>query len=53
MENPFDLTKNPNAIVIQQDEDGNWRGWMIKNGKIIEERQYDPVIVLQALLTKE
>ena len=38
-------------IVLEKQVDGNWKGWMYKNGKLIEERQVDPTYVLQALLT--
>jgi len=40
-----------NEIRLVQQEDGNWKGFMHKNGKDIEERQSDPQIVLQLLLT--
>lgn len=38
----YDPEKDPNVIVLQKQEDGNWKGWMQKNGKIIEERQINP-----------
>lgn len=45
--------KNPKAVSIIQQEDGNWKGFMNKNGKVVEARDYDPQMVLQALLTHE
>lgn len=45
--------KNHKAISIIQQEDGNWKGWMWKNGKLIEERQADPSSVLLLLMTHE
>lgn len=37
-------------IFLQEQEDGNWKGWMNKNGTIHEERQGDPETVLKLLL---
>lgn len=47
----FDPEKNPKAISIIQDKDGNWRGWINKFGKVIEVRAIGPETVLQLLLT--
>lgn len=44
-------TTNPNAIVLEKQVDGNWRGFMFKNGKVIQERQGDPHNVLGLLIT--
>lgn len=49
----FNPEKNEKAISIIRQEDGNFKGWMQKDGKMIEVRQYDPQIVLQMLLTHE
>jgi hypothetical protein len=40
-------------IKLEQQEDGNWIGWMIKFGKLIEVRDIGPETVLQKLLTHE
>lgn len=42
---------NKKAISIMQDPDGNWRGFMWKNGKLVQARQADPGIVMQMLIT--
>lgn len=41
------------TITLIKQKDGNWKGFALKNGQIISERQYDPQIVLQLLLTHE
>lgn len=38
-------------IVLQEQEDGNWKGWMNRYGKIIEERHIEPHTVIDYLLT--
>jgi hypothetical protein len=38
-------------IVLQLQEDGNYKGWANKGGKVVEERQINPEYTLQALLT--
>lgn len=43
-------TTNKNAITLIKQEDGNWRGFMQKNGKFIQVRQGDPGTVLSLLL---
>lgn len=48
--NPF---KNPKAISIIQQADGNWIGEMNKNGNVVSSRQGDPSSVLAALITHE
>ena len=48
-----DPEKNPNAISIIKQPDGNFRGWTQKNGKMITSRTNDPQTVLQELLTHE
>ncbi len=45
---PYD---NPNAISIVKQPDGNWMGWMSKNGIVVEVREVGPETVLQMLLT--
>ena len=47
------LKKNAKLILLEQQEDGNWRGAMVKNGKVIEVRAIGPETVLQLLLTHE
>lgn len=49
----FSPVKNDKAISIIQQEDGNWKGWMTKNGKLIQARQGDPNTVLNLLLTAD
>lgn len=39
------------TIVLIRQMDGNWKGFTTKFGHIISERQYDPQIVIQLLLT--
>lgn len=46
--NPF---KNPKAISIIQQPDGNWIGEMNKNGNVVSSREGDPNSVLSALIT--
>lgn len=41
---------NKNAITIIKQEDGNYRGFMWKNGKLVQARQGDPGTVLALLL---
>jgi len=48
-----DPEKNHDAISIIKQEDGNWKGWMYKHGKVVEVRQVDPLTVLSLLLTHE
>jgi len=48
-----DPEKNHKAISIIEQEDGNWKGWMWKHGKVVEVRQVDPLTVLSLLLTHE
>lgn len=49
----YNPAKNPNAISIVKDEDGNWSGEMYKFEKNITAREVGPEIVLQKLLTHE
>ena len=49
----YDPTKNPNVISLIKQEDGNYKGWTQKNGKLVDARDYGPETVLQALLTHE
>lgn len=50
-EQDFDPKTNANVISIVKQEDGNYKGYMQKNGAFIEVRQSDPNTVLQALIT--
>lgn len=47
----FSPRKNPKAIAIVQQEDGNWKGYAQKFGKVIEVREIGPDTVLQMILT--
>jgi hypothetical protein len=47
----FDPNKDPNVISIIKQEDGNYIGYMNKNGSLITVRQSDPQIVLTYLIT--
>jgi len=46
-------TRNPDVISIIKQPDGNWRGFMMKNGKLVQARQGDPGTVMQMLITHE
>ena len=48
--NPID---NKDAILIVQQPDGNWRGFMVKNGTLVQTRKESPTTVLQLLITHE
>lgn len=43
--------KNHDAISLIKQPDGNWKGYMHKNGKLIEVREIDPQTALTRLLT--
>lgn len=43
--------RNPNAVLLEKQPDGNWRGFMMKNGKLVQERQVDPGTVMAMLIT--
>jgi hypothetical protein len=47
----FSPITNDNVITIMLMEDGNFRGFTKKNGKLVQVRQGDPNTVLQLLLT--
>ena len=49
----FSPLKNENVISIIKQDDGNYRGYMHKNGKLVQVRQGEPNTVLQLLLTAE
>jgi hypothetical protein len=40
-----------NEILIKQQEDGNWKGFMLRFGKPVEVREVDPHTCLMKLLT--
>lgn len=46
-------SKNDNVIAIIKQEDGNYKGFMQKNGKLIQVRQSDPNTVMQLLITAD
>lgn len=45
--------KNPNAIAILKQEDGNYKGFMQRNGIMIEVRQGKPEDCLLSLITHQ
>lgn len=55
----FDPSLNHNVISLIKQEDGNWKGYMFKNGNgvqpdgVIEVRDIGPETVLQLLLTHD
>lgn len=53
MKPEYDPEKNPDAISIIRQQDGNWMGWMQKNGKMVEAREIKPEDVLLKLITHE
>ena len=50
MDNFIDITKPDNIAIVKQD-DGNWKGRMMKYGQLIEVREVKPEDVLVKLLT--
>ncbi len=48
-----DKVTKEGVILLEIQEDGNWKGWMMKHEKLIEVRQIDPTTVLGLLLTHE
>lgn len=42
---------NENAISLIKQEDGNWKGWMQRFGKLVEVREVSPQDCLTKLLT--
>ena len=51
MQIEYDPEKNHKAISIIEQEDGNWKGWMWRWGKLVEVRDVSPSAVLVTLLT--
>lgn len=49
--NQFDPQDNPKCIALVEQEDGNWKGWATRHGKLVEVRDANPETVLQRLLT--
>lgn len=49
----YDPEKNEDAIAIWKEKDGNYRGMMQKNGKMVKARTNDPQTVLLHLLTTD
>lgn len=47
----YNPEKNPNVISLIKQEDGNWKGYTQKFGKMVEVRDIGPETVLQLLLT--
>lgn len=44
------ITKEDEILIVKQ-KDGNWKGWMLKYGKLIEVREVKPEDCLTMLLT--
>jgi len=42
-----------NVIMIWKEEDGNWKGKMMRFGKLVVVREMSPEYVLQKLLTHD
>jgi hypothetical protein len=49
----FSPIKNSAIITLFRDLDGNYRGFMQKDGKLIQAREISPEYTLQKLLTHE
>lgn len=49
----FSPLKNHDAISVIKQPDGNWGGTMVKDGKIVQIRQGDPLTVVGLLLTTD
>jgi hypothetical protein len=49
----YNPAKNPDAISIVKQEDGNYIGEMTKHGVVVSARQGDPNTVLTMLITHE
>lgn len=49
----FDPSRNPNVISLVKQADGNWKGFMQKNGKYLTVRAINPEYCLQELLTND
>lgn len=47
----YNPSKNPKAISLILQEDGNWIGTANKHGKVVEVRAGDPNTVLQMIIT--
>ena len=45
--------RDANVMTIIKQPDGNYRGFMQKNGKLIQVRQSDPNTVMQLLITSD
>ena len=45
--------KNKDAILLEKQPDGNWRGFMWKIDHLVQARQSDPGVVLQLLITHD
>lgn len=49
----FDPEKQPGTIVLQKQEDGNWKGWALVHGVFTEVRTQGPEYCLQQLITND
>ncbi|MDE2233299.1 MAG: hypothetical protein KGJ90_04180 [Patescibacteria group bacterium] len=50
---PEFVKKNKKMIVLSEEPDGNWKGYIWKYEKLIEVRDYGPETILQALLVHD
>lgn len=49
----FDPNKDPNAISIILQTDGNWKGYTQRFGKLVEVREISPTDCLLRLMTHD
>lgn len=49
----YNPAKNPKAISIIEQPDGNWKGKALRNGTMVEVRAGDPNWVLQMIVTHD
>lgn len=49
----YSAKHNHNTISIVKQEDGNWKGYMQRNGVLQEVRELSPEYALQRLMTHE
>ncbi len=47
----YNPAKGEGIISLRKQEDGNWKGTMLRNGTLLESREQDPQYALQALMT--
>jgi TATA-box binding protein (TBP) (component of TFIID and TFIIIB) len=49
----FHPENNPDVISLLKRPDGNWRGFLFKNGKMVQTRAGSPQEALEALITAD